>query len=486
MGNKIVKETADLKPIGTDNDTNYDLYIKKTGCKLVIEINKNKNKTPTNAANDQTRNDGKTNNKNQNAVFGQYDRPPPGSYGDISFDRVPNRPFHDYEDYGDSAGYDYKPPGYGFMYAPNFYGPPIKVQSSLISVSPIATNDLDSENGANERKNYLSYKDDRYSHYRPGRYEGQGNSLDTAGRPITDRLPPLFSSNYKPGHMYAEESSYEQHSNRFLSSSYEYAAPMPVRMGNRYPAQDERPSPEYTNSPIPERMGNSYPPQDERPSPDYNNYNSRPQFGDLQYEKPHIGDNNEYRPDVYRPVNGNPNFLDHRNHGHDSFEDQKGLDRLYERPTYRPQSTNDDKPNRYYNNWPSYVFEPSYTEFTYGNRYPFYKQSDDKLHYIQTFPIKNDNNANHPVSTNKTEPSGASNITATSFETALNYTEINSTSVSFSNGSIVSQTKGPHGETITSIITELEAGELVPHWLDSDLVSDYYRRQLEVIRKMRY
>lgn len=38
-----VKETADLKPIGTLADTDYDLYIKKLGCKLVIDNTKKNN-----------------------------------------------------------------------------------------------------------------------------------------------------------------------------------------------------------------------------------------------------------------------------------------------------------------------------------------------------------------------------------------------------------------------------------------------------------
>lgn len=36
---KVVRETVDLKPIGTRKDTDYDLYIKKLGCKLVLDKN---------------------------------------------------------------------------------------------------------------------------------------------------------------------------------------------------------------------------------------------------------------------------------------------------------------------------------------------------------------------------------------------------------------------------------------------------------------
>lgn len=38
LSSLVVQETVDLKPIGTIDDTDFDLYIKKLGCKLVIDM----------------------------------------------------------------------------------------------------------------------------------------------------------------------------------------------------------------------------------------------------------------------------------------------------------------------------------------------------------------------------------------------------------------------------------------------------------------
>lgn len=434
MSNKIVKETADLKPIGTVNDTNYDLYIKKTGCTIVLETNKDKNKTPTT---DQTKHNINSNNKKPDEIPGR-----PGGYSDLAFSnehRVPYKPFYDYQDYENSPGYNYERPG--FMYAPNFYGPPIKVQSSLISVSPIAgvKNDLNDDNSGESNydgnKNYLSHKTNHYSsNDRLGVYEQQVNSLDSARRPTADRLPPPFSINYNQHQpLYAEESSFEQHRDHYASTSYEYMAPISQNNDNRYPFEEQWPSIEQ-------------------------NYQSRPQNDDFAYDRPQIGGSNEYRPIIYRPLNHNDekyqsgsngfDVVDHGHYGHDMFINKNEFDRLYDDPFYKPDVSSDQPDRYYYDYWPSQGYAPTYSgEFTYGNRYPYYKQTDDGLLHTQsTLSNENDN----PLSGNKTE-----NVTA------LNQTKANSTSVSFGNGSVVSQTKGPNGETVTSIITELKTGELV-------------------------
>lgn len=40
LSSKVIRETVDLKPIDTRKDTDYDLYIKKLGCKLVLDQNR--------------------------------------------------------------------------------------------------------------------------------------------------------------------------------------------------------------------------------------------------------------------------------------------------------------------------------------------------------------------------------------------------------------------------------------------------------------
>ncbi|XP_063918862.1 uncharacterized protein LOC135134174 isoform X1 [Zophobas morio] len=75
LSRNSIKETADLKPIGTKTDTDYDLYIKKLGCTLVIDKN--------------------------NPAFDHYNKPPSGEQPSGSYDKP-------------QGGYDppppYKPP----------------------------------------------------------------------------------------------------------------------------------------------------------------------------------------------------------------------------------------------------------------------------------------------------------------------------------------------------------------------------------------
>ncbi|GJQ86810.1 hypothetical protein Trydic_g5597 [Trypoxylus dichotomus] len=46
LSSHVVKETVDLKPVGTIDDTDFDLYIKKMGCKLVIDTHPSLNDEP--------------------------------------------------------------------------------------------------------------------------------------------------------------------------------------------------------------------------------------------------------------------------------------------------------------------------------------------------------------------------------------------------------------------------------------------------------
>lgn len=427
MSSKIVKETADFRPIGTVNDTDYDLYVKKIGCKLVIEINKNK--PTTNVKPDQIRNN--NDNKDQNSTFPHYDGP-------LNDPRMPYIPHHDNQN-DEHPGYEYKRPEYGFMYAPNFYGPPMKVQSSLIGVSP-PSGALNGETNVNRvdsyysgSNNYLSHGGDRYFHGNPG---PDDNLLYDSGppysedRPNRDRLPPPFSSNYgKPEGFYIEESNYEQSDHRFASMSH----------GHRYKPFESR----YPQKPYHSRPGWAH--------------GTGPEFGAF-----HNGYNEEYPPmgyedESYSMGNSDSNSI--------SYHEQEFLpDRdEFNRPSYRPNGLH----NNYDNKYPSpdifnYHYPADYSEYTYGSLYPHYKQPGD---YSSQSVIKPLNETSYNTIFNKTEYSEDTNTTNTVHsvevpETESNHTEGNSTSVhTDSNGSIVSETIGPHGETITSIITELKPGE---------------------------
>lgn len=125
-------ETADLKPIGTLNDTDYDLYIKKLGCKLVIDQTKHTTATPPF-------------NGNQD-----HHNAPPG---------------YNYEPPSDDG---HRKPGYSpvFNYPSN--EGPVRVQSDLISIRPNPTF-LNGEPPASQQEpNYDQRPIDRYDDNRYG------------------------------------------------------------------------------------------------------------------------------------------------------------------------------------------------------------------------------------------------------------------------------------------------------------------------------
>lgn len=201
ISGKIVKETADLKPIGTVNDAEYDLYIKKIGCKLVIEKSKDSPSTDIKHVNS---NDTHSINKTKNSISDgyYYDKPPYSTFDDL---------------HESSSGHE-RPP-YGFMYAPNFYGPPMRVSSGLIAVRP----ELPADDGSNknhyldEGKKYLPPKGNYPS---TGGYGETGNSLDLEP-PHYDKLPPIYASFMHHPPNYYEESNY-QDSGHF-SASYGFS-----------------------------------------------------------------------------------------------------------------------------------------------------------------------------------------------------------------------------------------------------------------------
>lgn len=425
MSSKIIKETSDFKPIGTMNDTDYDLYVKKIGCKLVIEISKNKPGEDAKPV-QHTKNNNK--NENQNPMpdrpehhNGQFpeDRPDPFSH---SFN----------QDYSRPSGYDNDRPAYGFMYAPNFYGPPIKVQSSLMSISPVSNTEENNVNrvGGYEgvNRNYLPYNGGRYPSYiTPGIEEQQDNSLDYGSgppylqrRPSVDRLPLPFSTNYgRPQEFYAEEGSYEHSSNHFSTMSF-------GNVGNPYNSHQAR--------------------------PEWNYEYGIPQNSNLN--RPVIN----YQDDNYPMEYGDSNFVDHRDHGHGLFQYRPSdFNRPFQRPNYKPEPSN----GYFYNPPPA-----DFSDYSYGNYYPSHnnEHSDEHPALLQRKPL---NESNSPNKTgNFDNVNNMKNTTGYDFivsGTESNSTEKNTTLISSeANGSIVSHTVGPHGETITSIITELKPGESLP------------------------
>lgn len=221
-------ESADLKPIGTSNDTDYDLYIKKLGCKLVIDQTKHTTAKPP---------------------------------LDMTDDH-----------HSTPQGYDYEPPsGDGLRkpgYAPIFNGPsneaPFRVQSDLISIRPNPTF-LNGEGSTSQQEPYQypkpidRYDDDRYGNgpYRPPVSSSQ-NEDRPFGRP---QQPPSYPNqidtvepqegpyNYpKPIHSGdlgpQKPNSVDRfdYNNRYSNSPAPYAdEPRPYYSGNGYSGESLRP-----------------------------------------------------------------------------------------------------------------------------------------------------------------------------------------------------------------------------------------------------
>ncbi|CAH1984710.1 unnamed protein product [Acanthoscelides obtectus] len=136
LGTETVKETADLKPIGAINDTEFELYTKKLGCSLVID--KTPNKKPA------------THPADRNSIPSTQK---PDRLGDINNDPHPDgtryqyhdkyRPLYGSDQYSDGTRYQHHDRDQP-LYAPSHqYTPPLKsgdetpgrVGSELIAVA---------------------------------------------------------------------------------------------------------------------------------------------------------------------------------------------------------------------------------------------------------------------------------------------------------------------------------------------------------------
>lgn len=294
MSHEQIRETVDLKPIGTDSNTDFDLYIKKLGCSVVID--KNPHEKPLGV--DDTQSTSKPETLGNIRPNDKYD---------TTLDKEYNKPFDN--GYLQSSLYD-KKPSYGSV--SNYYLPvkPTdyrvdKVQT-MVSVAdrpdsyyhPV--HDIFLSNN-NQYGNINDKIDGSYGGRPDGFYLPYENSRPDIGppRPPYESKPPKKkpSGGYDRPDGGISEPSYSVHEYR----------PDCDRPDPPYAFRPERPS-DYGEPPLirpplpPKPRPDSY----DRPDPSYN----RPIFPKPRpdgYDRP--GPNYDLRPkprpDIYDRPNSN-------------------------------------------------------------------------------------------------------------------------------------------------------------------------------------
>ncbi|XP_044265917.1 uncharacterized protein LOC123012157 [Tribolium madens] len=352
ISNDTIKETADLKPIGTKADTEFDLYIKKIGCTLVID----KNNPAFNQYN--------SNSKPQNTEYGQ---PQSSSYG-----TSPNKPSTGYDkpqpspsyDKPSTSGYDkpsssnYNKPtyavnepssfgyGYGSPNKPN-YGKPQEETGHVATMVSISTGPqkpvlhpvheiLVGQGLYNYarppfRPPALNHPYDRYDYdSRPG----ESNQVPYGQRPIPEKYGsyiPRPDNYYRP-----EPDDYYR-----PRPEHEYYRPRPHDdYGQRpnYPGDYYRPRPpvdDYDQRPM---RPNDYD-RPTRPRPDRpdNNHYDRPRPQGFGYDRPDPPSSNYNRPRP--PTSG----YDRPDPPSNSYDRPRPPSSSYDRPD-PPSSNNYDRP----------------------------------------------------------------------------------------------------------------------------------------------
>ncbi|XP_045460590.1 uncharacterized protein LOC123671006 [Harmonia axyridis] len=379
LGRNFIKETATLQPIGTIENVDFDLYIKKLGCKLVIDPQASKPKPNfDDVVLSQSASTQDQYNTPQNSLKPTYlpDKPSsaiteekpsqPSIYPNEALNKPSNIPQKPTVGYGISIPNleMVKPGSYGNQKPTSSYTKPDYnrpnsqssqlIQGSLVSVSPGLQSYLHPVHDILIGENPYSYgKPERPLGYLPetsngvhgdygsnnnygelsGGYGNQGfmniykkpSDYDKykphdVGRPWGSEFidNPKFLSPYDP---YYDERPFQKpyddiRPQRPPSNSYGNERPRPPT--STYPDKPERPSDSYGRPPI--KPINSY--DDERPSYSYN----KPQRPFNPYDQQSTHKPHTEKP--YKPVHEKPDdVIPHR-----PYEDQI--------PPFRPQNLN--------------------------------------------------------------------------------------------------------------------------------------------------
>ncbi|CAH1364600.1 unnamed protein product [Tenebrio molitor] len=442
LSNDPVKETADLKPIGTKADTDFDLYIKKLGCTLVIDKNNPAfgNHKPQGQDTPQNTGYGSSNS---------YDKPSSVNYGPH-----PSKPSSGGYDKPPSSGYNPAPPqskppdgGYGAASTarPSYSKPQDEVGhvQTVVSIStgpqkPVLhpIHDILIGDGAYSyarppfRPSALNHPYDKPPHRpSPDDYGSRPQRPDYSSRPDPDRYDsrPGGSNLVSYGHRPIPEkyASYiprpEQH--YYRPETDDYYRPRPEQDYWRPKPSDDyghRPNPGHYYNPSGDgynRPSDNYRPV--RPNTDYGqkpDYNNRPNpGGDYDRPTPPTGDYNQRpsRPSDYnRPTpsssyNDRPNpssgYSDRPNPSNSYNERPNPSNSYNERPN--PSSGYSDRPNpsSSYNERPNpfsgYIDRPKPSN-SYSERPNPSGGYTDRPTPSTGYPIRPINNYNHRPSSN--------------------------------------------------------------------------------------
>ncbi|CAH0551802.1 unnamed protein product [Brassicogethes aeneus] len=340
----VIKETVDFKPIGTVADVDFDLYIKKLGCKVVLDTSPHFIGSKPHLPPEEDHQDHhQHHHESPNSIPQKPDKPsgyekPDDLVSESNnyYNRPASRPS---DGYGDrpSSGYKYdKPnsnqPSYNVPSKPTYGDQSEKVQT-LVSIASGPNTHYDAQHGiivggdiydsqnkpAHHQDSYIGnmppFRPSSLNHpYDTDRYDNKPTSILLIGS--YDR-PNRYGEPYRPssGYDHDERPSrpYDDRpirpNNNYLDRPYDdrYDRPIrperPQRPHNEKPpldGYDDRPRPprpnlDYDNKPRPiSEYEKPTRPYDDKPRPSSNGYDSRPPRPNLDYD-------NKPRPIQERP-----------------------------------------------------------------------------------------------------------------------------------------------------------------------------------------
>lgn len=409
LSSKAIRETVDLKPIGTRKDTDYDLYIKKLGCKLVLD----KHRLHRPLYDDPV------------ATSTETQRP-------LAFSSKPIDG-HEVKPVYESHAYDHHASSNRPVYN-NFKGDGVHHVSTLIAISPTRPD-------AGVGSSYHNSNPETVSAYRPPAPSGSYYY-----QPHPETVEVNSYDNYRP---YAPNEPYrpfEYKPSRPIYAQEDYGDYRPMRRPEYY---DTRPHA------APFKPQPSYGVEESRPTRPVYEEDARPPlkpifggaYGDDDGARPPFRPaylNHPYEDDYYNSYRkpSRP-YMDYYNQKHTVKRPYYSDDENYVRPGYDhnyPSRPHDpDNPNYYATNYVSY-----------DNRYENKPKVHQKVDEVTLKPTAygDYNNSNHQ------------DVYGDAYSTRKPVDSYGSEGLSsVTKKPIITQSTSANGRPVTSIITELDNGK---------------------------
>ncbi|XP_044744139.1 uncharacterized protein LOC123306292 [Coccinella septempunctata] len=318
LGKNFIKETATLQPIGTIENVDFDLYIKKLGCKLVIDPQAAKpkpnfNDVPLSQSASTQEQYGTAQNgpkptylpEKPTSTIDEAKPPRPQAYPNEALNKPSDIPQKPTVHYGTSIpNIEIVKPSYGNQKPENHQSEYTQyIQGSLVSVSPGLQSYLHPVHDILIGENPYTYGKPRPS--RPQGYSPGIPDVNHDGDKYHERPSGGYGDEKFTSNVYKRPSDYDRYKphspNRPWGSEY---IDNPKFLSPFDPYYDERPNP-YDNTP--QRPLDSYgngKPYPNRPYPSSNPYNERPLRPPMKPSNPYDDERPSYSYDKpQKPLN---------------------------------------------------------------------------------------------------------------------------------------------------------------------------------------